>query len=197
MFESPASRSVAIVLVAGLFASLPHAAWAQVYKCTQPDGSTSFQGTPCPSSARPPVAPKAGTVTPRVSAATDASDDPYAKDGGRWTIPAAPPLPRSPSESVAPQRPAAQALARGNADPRSAENERIRAENQRIEAENRRTEALNRQTRCNAARQQLGVLKGGHAVYRTDNNGERHYVDDDKRQGEIDAAQQRVNADCN
>ncbi len=195
MSSSTASRSVAIALLAGAFVGLPHAARAQVYKCPQPGGGTSFQGTPCPTNAKPPAPPKAGTVTERPSGGGGSAFD---SGAGHWTIPDAPPQPQARPDAVASQRAATPAPGRVNPhDPQLAENQRIQAENQRIEAENRVTEAANKQSRCNAARNNLAVLKGGHAVYRADNNGDRHYVDDANRQAEINAAQQQVNSACN
>ena len=195
MFKSLVSRGMAASVLVGAVGALSQGAQAQVYKCPQPGGGTSFQGTPCPTNAKPPAPPKAGSVTPQPSGGGGSAFD---TGSDHWTIPAAPAQPQYRPDPGASQWTAAPTQGRVNPhDPQFAENERVRAENQRIEAQNRITEANNRASRCNAARNNLAVLKGGHAVYRTDNNGDRHFVDDDKRQGEINAAQQQVNSVCN
>ena len=71
----------------------------------------------------------------------------------------------------------------------------VRADDE-IRIRNAQTAAYNKSVRCNSARQSYGVLKEERPVYRRDNNGERVYVDDDKRPAEIAAAKRRVDEEC-
>lgn len=45
-----------------LLAALPFAAQAQVYKCAQPTGGTTYQSTPCPVAAKPVPHPTAAQL---------------------------------------------------------------------------------------------------------------------------------------
>ncbi len=80
---SPARRVRAVALV-GLLASLPLAAGAQVYKCPQAGGSTSYQSTPCASATRPAARPTAAELNAarqaqaQAPAAAGPVVDPYA-----------------------------------------------------------------------------------------------------------------------
>jgi len=56
--------------------------------------------------------------------------------------------------------------------------------------------ARKNQDRCNNARRDLTTLQEVRRVYRTDDKGERHYLDDDQRQGEIARAQRVVSEVC-
>jgi len=56
--------------------------------------------------------------------------------------------------------------------------------------------ARKNQVRCNNARMDLKTLQEVRRVYRTDEQGERHYMDDDQRQGEIARAQGVVTDTC-
>ena len=71
----------------------------------------------------------------------------------------------------------------------------------------RRIEAAEKQTgdielarkndeRCNNARRDLRQLQEVRRVYTSDDKGERHYMDDDQRQGEIARAQGVVSETC-
>jgi len=57
--------------------------------------------------------------------------------------------------------------------------------------------ARNKQQQCEHERQQLNVVKTQRPIYTTDNNGDRHYVDDDKLAATLAEHQQRVADACN
>ena len=155
-------------LLSLLLMSFPLVAYAQVYKCKQANGSTSFQEQPCPEGAKSstlalPAAPGESVVnpsTPQKGTATKAGATQKDINEGKL---------------LDAQR------ARADREINEA-NERVRAESQA--------------QRCNAARSQLGILKEPRPVFRRDNNGDRQYVLDDDRQAEIAAATRRVAADC-
>ena len=67
---------------------------------------------------------------------------------------------------------------------------------QEVRDRNRQIDAHNRAVNCERARQALGTLKSQRPVFRYDNNGERQYIEDSKRQAEISAAQQAVAEHC-
>jgi hypothetical protein len=71
-----------------------------------------------------------------------------------------------------------------------------KAQLEQANKQNEEVEAYNKAQRCNAARRQLDILKNSAAVYRVDNNGDRHYLEDQNRQAELEAAQSRVAAEC-
>jgi hypothetical protein len=56
--------------------------------------------------------------------------------------------------------------------------------------------ATKNQERCSNARRYLRTLQDVGRVFRTDDQGERHYMDDDQRQGEIAGAQRVVSEMC-
>jgi hypothetical protein len=76
------------ILAILLFAALPLAAHAQVYKCAQPTGGTAYQSTPCPVAAKPAPHPTAAQLNaerasaPKPTAPPVAVADPY-DDGHR------------------------------------------------------------------------------------------------------------------
>ncbi|MBC7662235.1 MAG: DUF4124 domain-containing protein [Caulobacter sp.] len=71
-----------------LLAALPFAAQAQVYKCAQPTGGTTYQSTPCPVAAKPVPHPTAAQLNaerasaPKPAGPPMAVADPY-DDGHR------------------------------------------------------------------------------------------------------------------
>jgi hypothetical protein len=196
MFKaSPAGGLTAAALI-GMLAGLPLAAAAQVYKCPQAGGSFSYQGTPCPASGKAPARPTAAELNAQKPPAEDKPFyDPYASNPSTRPHPVAPVMQvpqaqRTPVDNAPAARPTlAQQQARYD-------RERVQDENERIRKENARTEANNQSIRCNSARQTLGVLSEQVPVYRRDNAGNRVYVSDASRAGEIAAAQQRVSAEC-
>ena len=73
--------------------------------------------------------------------------------------------------------------------------QRRRAEEE-VREHNEEVKTYNRNVTCNHARQQLGVLKESGRVYSRDNKGERQYIDDETRQAEISAAEEKVAEEC-
>lgn len=141
-------------------------AWAQTYKCTQPDGKTAFQDQPCHMSGG-----TGGSVNIKV---TPPSSDPLP--------PTAPPArQRSP---YAGSTGAGTGTSTQTADAQAAQQARQQAD------------ALNRSSRCNSARSNLGALKAQRPVFQYDNKGEKQYLDDSKRQSEMAAAQRGVAENC-
>lgn len=138
----------------------PMLAGAQVYRCKQANGTTSFQSEPCTGSNNGSLI----TVKP----ASGAGAEPGTQ------APAA-------ARSKQPSAPSA---------------ERSRAEQEQLEA-NQKIQAYNKSVRCNAARRQLDVVMSQRPIYSIDNKGERNYVSDDNRQEVLNAAQKRVNTECN
>jgi hypothetical protein len=196
MFNASPARGVIAAVLIGLVAGLPLAAVAQVYKCPQPGGSTSYQGTPCATSGKAPARPTAAELNAqKPPVETKPFYDPYASNPGSRPHPVipvtqAPQAPRAPAEKAPAARPS---LAEQQA---RYDRERVLEENERIRKENARTEASNQAIRCSSARQNLSVLGEQVRVYRLDNNGNRVYVSDASRAGEVAAAQQRVAAEC-
>ena len=193
MFKQSPSWMATAVVLSGVLASLPLVAEAQVFKCSQPDGSTTFQQSPCPGNIKAPAAPPADAKP--ASSRAEPYFDPYAPVNVRQRA-AEVSLPATHPNPVAP--PVAQAERRRPEEPEASPRAPAApsAEQQQVTQENERVKAYNKSVMCNNARQQLGVLKVQRPVYRVDNNGERHYVDDKDRQKETDAAQQRVYAEC-
>lgn len=101
-----------------------------------------------------------------------------------------------PPPAPAPEPAARASAARPSWQDAAQESDRRRVD-ESIKARNDEIEAHNRRVRCNQARQQLGVLKDGRIVYRRDDKGERRYIEDKDRAGEVAAAQRRVAAECN
>ncbi|MBI4694136.1 MAG: DUF4124 domain-containing protein [Gammaproteobacteria bacterium] len=79
-------------------------------------------------------------------------------------------------------------------------NDHLVAERQRLEANlvvrNAIVEARNRAARCDHARENLDALKLERRVYRSDDKGERHYIDDDARPAEIANTERYVAQNC-
>ncbi len=82
MFKPSSARRLGAAMAAGILAGLSFAAQAQVHKCTQADGSVSFQATPCASDAPPPARVTAAQLNAaqraQDRARARASADPYA-----------------------------------------------------------------------------------------------------------------------
>lgn len=148
----------------------PLLAQAQVFKCKQTDGSLHFQSYPCPAGAA------ASTL-------------------------AMPPAAREPIEAArlegGPGRAALQAAPRSRKSPQemAQDSDRRRAE-QDLKRRNEEVTAYNRMQRCDHARRQLEIAKRARPIYRLDNAGDRHYVEDGNRATEITAAEQKVAAEC-
>lgn len=187
MSSSPTGRILTLAALFGAFASVPVAALAQVYKCARPDGSVSYQGSPCPSTGKPPVAAPAPVPVP---VAPHAAYDPYAPENAsqRPTI-VPPPLPRAPVERVAPVVTTARS-------PRPAEAQSTQA-NDALRQEVERIKAQDKAQRCATARDQVGVNKEERPIYHYDKSGNKVYVADADRARSLAAAQQRVTQECN
>jgi hypothetical protein len=148
---------------------LPLFAMAEAYKCEQANGSASFQDRPCQ------VGAKGSKITLEPSRSQPAEVPDISRGSGKTEKA---PRSRLPMQSAGPQ----------DSESRRAE-EVVRAHNEEVKA-------YNKMQRCNDARRQLGVLKEARPVYRRDNKGDRQYLEDKDRAGEIAAAEQRVEAEC-
>jgi len=205
--------NITVAVIFGVFASLPPAVEAQVFKCQQPDGSTSFQALPCPNSTKVPATPAADRSVPPVPAAPEPYYDPYApENAGQRALPPLPPAAREAAASRMERPAVAETKARTEGDVlrlrkeqqiqreagRSLEHDAERARAiQEIDQQNKRNQAYNKMQRCNFARDQLGLLMEQGKVYWRDNSGDRRYVADENRQAAIAAAERRVAAECN
>jgi hypothetical protein len=212
MSKPSSSRVAAAAVLSGVLAGLPLAAAAQVFKCKQPDGSTTFQQSPCLGALKAPVAPATPAsdtasqpvAKPR-SAKSEPYFDPYAPETVRQRaadvpLPAAHPNPSALPAPVRPQPAAEPAAASEPAPPASAADQKLlqkqQEQLQQAARENERIKAQNRALACSHARQQLVAANSGRPIYSIDDKGERHYVADKDRKQYTDAAQQRVNAEC-
>ena len=186
---SSSRRILTLAALFGAFASLAQVAQAQVYKCPRPDGSVSYQGSPCPSHGKlPPPAPAAPAPAP-APAAPHAVYDPYAPQNAstRPTI-VPPPLPRAPVERAPQVTPVAA--------PRPADVQRTQATDA-LRQEVERIKAQDKAQRCAQARDQVGVNKEERPIYHYDKDGNKVYVADADRARSLAAAQQRVAQECN
>ena len=72
---------------------------------------------------------------------------------------------------------------------------------ERANAEKKTTEEKTQQTQrradCERARSYLATLESGTRILRTDNNGERSYLDDTQRDAELTRAREAVAKSCN
>lgn len=148
---------------------LPMGAQAQLYKCQQSDGSVRFQDSPC----RPGV--NSETISLAASNIISASDGEQSGSAGKLT------------NDGQPNSISLKARLQDSESRRKAEG---------IGAENARIDAYNKIQRCNYARSILGRLNEGGVLYRRDNAGERHYIEDKDRAREIAAAGRRVAMEC-
>jgi hypothetical protein len=188
-----------VLTAALLFAALPFAAQAQVYKCAQANGSTGYQSTPCATGAKPGNHPTAAELNAARAAQAPAEAkpfvDPYAGPVGERPHPSMPPLQASfpaPPPVAAPQgtsnsRVVADVQARNRAD----------AKRDAFNEAHRNDMSAARQANCNTARHNLGVLKEQRPVFSYDNKGNRQYVDDKDRAGATAQAQADVASNCN
>jgi hypothetical protein len=147
---------------------VPLVALADAYKCKQPNGSMSFQDTPCAKDAvgSTVALPKIETVDQ--SAKTAEGNPKKQKSYGLGGTPQS-------GESDYQKERAAKA-----------------AKEQKEEVD-----AKNKMAKCQRARQQLDVLNVARPVYKVDSNGNRNYVSDDNRAAEIAAEQQKAAEACN
>ncbi|MGN6525633.1 MAG: DUF4124 domain-containing protein [Burkholderiaceae bacterium] len=204
------SRDGSLVLLFALVA-VPLAAGAQVYKCRQPDGSTTFQQVPCPQARPAPAAARDPREHVAPPPSTDSRDDPYASDPrSRPQRAASLPPGLSPASPAPPPRPADLPRAAnsstgisgstplpGNYRPLpGGRDERIARDLDALEQESRRLQAFNKRERCEHAKQQLEVAKAEMPIFTRDTNGERHYIEDRDRAANTAARRQDVQAAC-
>ena len=64
-------------------------------------------------------------------------------------------------------------------------------------ANEEKTQQAQRRVDCERARSYLATLESGTRIVRTDNNGERSYLDDAQRESELVRAREAVNRSCN
>lgn len=157
-----------VLLIAALCA--PTLSFAQAYKCKQANGTISFQADPCESG--PSTMIRLPSAPPPMDAATDARG-------------------RAPRQAKTHPGEAQQAGKNSRVDRAwQQRDEEVRAYNEQVKADNKAI-------RCNAARQQLGVVQAQRPIYSRDNSGDRKYVDDSDRASVLASAQARVSAECN
>ena len=164
---SNASRLAA--LACATLAGLSLSAHAQVYKCAHPEGSTTYQSTPCPVAARPGALP----TLAQLNAAQQAADakardsaDPYATSvGSRPHAPGrlAPSVPEPPRKLVTQQT--------------ATEEDRRKA--------------------CTIALSNQVVLARGRQVFTYDNTGNKQYIPDSERSAAQDRSKQSEARNCN
>lgn len=159
-------KSAAIGVALSITALATPAQAQQMYKCAQPDGKTAFQDQPCHMSGS-----TGGSVNVKV---TPPSSD-------------APP-PGAPQQQQQRQRSTSPYAGTQTADAQNA----LAAQKQRQQQQ----DEFQRNARCNNARSNLGALKAARPVYQYDNKGEKQYLDDNKRQSEMAAAQRGVAENC-
>ncbi len=185
---------LALILV-----SLHTVAHAQIFKCKEANDRYTFQNTPCAADASSPDRKRPTPGERDESFAQRKKDN---RPGANWESRPQiaeesrlnPPQPAAPTQAKATRSPAV-ASAGESWQEKDREYQRRRAEEQ-TKAYNEQVRATNQMHDCNHARQQLGVLKGGRPVHSYDNKGDRQYVNDENRQAEISAAEQRVAKAC-
>ena len=183
------------LVVAGL-AGAPLAAHAQVYKCTQANGSVGYQSTPCPAGTRPAAHPTAAQLNAQEAAKPKDDkpyDDPYKNSMSERPHSAAP----SPDAGTAnaPVRPQGQGSTSSLVADVQARNRRESQQQADAEAhKNDMTPA--RAQACGAARHSLGVLSEQRPVYSYDNKGNRVFIEDKDRAAALARAQQQVAENC-
>jgi hypothetical protein len=165
---SNASRLVALAH-ATVLAGLSFPAQAQVYKCAQSGGSTTYQSTPCPVAGKPAAHP----TLAQLNAAQQAADakardsaDPYATSVG--SRPQAP-RPMAPSVPEPPHKPVTQQTA--------TEEDRRKA--------------------CTIALSNQVVLARGRQVFTYDNTGNKQAIPDSERSAAQTNSKQSEARNCN
>ena len=142
-------------------------AWAQTYKCTQPDGKTAFQDQPC-----------------HMSGGT----------GGSVNIKVTPPSSDAPLPGA--QQPQQQQRQRSTSPYAGTQTADAQAGQKQRQQQQQQQDDYQRNARCNNARSNLGALKAARPVYQYDNKGDKQYLDDSRRQSEMAAAQRGVAENC-
>jgi hypothetical protein len=176
----------------GVIAGLPLSAQAQLYRCQQDNGTVAFQGTPCPSAAKPPSRPTAASLNAqRASTPSPAKpyDDPYASSPGSRaqlaapTPPAAPAMPAQTSKSTL----VAEVQARNARDAQAQANQQAHAHDP----------TLARQINCQTAMHNVDALRQQRPVYSLDQQADRHFIEDADRPKALADAQRQMADACN
>ena len=196
---SPACSLGAAMLIAAL-AGAPLAAWAQVYKCIQANGSVGYQSTPCPTGSRPAPHPTAAQLNAQEAAkAKDDKpyDDPYKNGTSERPRPAEPSvgagtasIPGGPQAQPEEQSRTSRLVADVQARNRRESQQQAYAEAHKNDMTPARAQA------CNSARRNLGVLNEQRPVYSYDNKGNRVFIEDKDRAAALARAQQQVAENC-
>lgn len=191
----PARRPHAVLLLAAL-AAAPFATQAQVYKCAQANGTTSYQSTPCPASGKPSAHPTATQLNAQRTVSKDDKpyDDPYANSVESRPHPQAPSfqVPASPNDAAPAPAPAQKT---SNLVAEVQARNRRENEQQAVQDAHRNDKRVD-MANCNSARRNLGVLSEQRPVFSYDNKGNRVYVEDKDRASRIAEAQRAVAASC-
>jgi hypothetical protein len=174
-------------------------AHAQFFKCKGANDRYTYQDTPCAADASSPdrKRPKSGE---RDESVTQRKKDNRPDANWEPRVHAAADNQLNASQSAASAQNDAASSSTGSSAQESWQEkdrdyQRRRAE-AHAKADNDQAKAHSQIQRCNYARQQLGVLKEPIPVFRRDNNGERQFINDENRQAEITAAEQRVAEAC-
>jgi hypothetical protein len=193
MFKPSPASSLGAAMFIGVLAGAPLAAQAQVYKCTQANGSTAYQSTPCPTSAKPVPRPTAAQLNAQQAAMPKDDkpyDDPYKNSVGE--------RPRAPSLDTgtgnAPAGTQAQPATSNLVADVQARNRR-ESQQQAYQDAHKNDKTVN-MAACNTARHNLGVLTEQRPVYSYDNKGNRVFVDDKDRANSIAETQRAIAASC-
>ena len=195
MFNAAHARRLDAVLLLAALAAAPLAARAQVYKCTQANGTTAFQSTPCPNGDKASARPTTAQLNAQRAASPrddKPHDDPYAKS---WT---SPPQPQTPAYQAPQSPPPTDATSAQKTSNLVAEVQaRNRRENQQeaYQQAHRNDKSVDMAT-CNGARHDLGVLNEQHPVFTYDDKGNRVFVEDKDRAARIAQTQRVVAATC-
>jgi len=192
---SPARRASAAMLI-GVLAGLPLAARAQVYKCAQANGAVTYQGTPCPTGAKPAARPSVAELNAqqaRQPAPSAPYDDPYAGSVDARPHPVAPPLPAARPPEAPTRSQASTSSLVANVQARNKLENRQQAFNEAHK--NDPTPA--RLANCATARNNVNVLNEQRPVYSYDDKGNHKYVEDKDRAAAMAEAQRQVSQNCN
>lgn len=195
---SPAGSLGAAMLVAALAGS-PLAARAQVYKCTQANGSVGYQSTPCPAGTKSAPHPTAAQLNAQDAAKPKDDkpyDDPY-RNGASERPRSAEPSPGAGTANV-PGRPQAPPQEQSQTSRLVADvqaRNRRESERQAYQEAHKNDKTVN-MAACNSARRNLSVLNEQRPVYSYDNKGNRVYIEDKDRPNNIAEAQRSIAASC-
>ena len=163
MFHASPARGIVVALLA----VAPLAAPAQVFKCAQPGGSTSYQATPCKVNAAPAAHPTAAQL-----------------NAARETQPAAEPRPHVDTYAMPPS---ARPQAPGPLKPSVAS---PTGGMRRIDSDEERRRA------CTIALNNDAVLSRGRKAYSFDKDGNQNWVQDGDRAGLLSSSKKQEARYC-